>query len=298
MTKEKKRCPNGTRRNPKTKNCEKKDLVEPMADKKRCPNGTRRNPITKNCEKKKTTTIPTIQKKSTVTTYSKTVKKPLHKLEKKYTLKKKLGFGTNGQVFLANNEKGEQVAVKIGNPYIIKNQFSKLNILKTKNICKYFICPINYFEKNNKGHIVMDYLKNYMDLQEVIKHNYCISLETKKEIKNNLQTALKLLHNNHLIHSDIKPANIMVKVDHTKKEILSEARIIDIGGLLEKEPHMRLNTITRKYFDTSIVFPHIDSKTITNNDIFAKIYSFNLLKRLDNSALQKTFEKMNQLSSC
>ena len=77
-----KRCPNGTRRNPKTKECEKikkgplvlqeegerlPELVEPViiaapvveeADNvafiikvKRCPNGTRRNPKTKACEK-------------------------------------------------------------------------------------------------------------------------------------------------------------------------------------------------------------------------------------------------------
>jgi hypothetical protein len=40
-----KRCPNGTRKNKKTGNCEKKT-------KKRCPNGTRKNKKTGNCEKK------------------------------------------------------------------------------------------------------------------------------------------------------------------------------------------------------------------------------------------------------
>jgi hypothetical protein len=41
-----KRCPNGTRRDPKTKKC------VPKAKLKRCPNGTRRNPKTKKCEPK------------------------------------------------------------------------------------------------------------------------------------------------------------------------------------------------------------------------------------------------------
>ena len=301
MTKDKKRCPNGTRRNPKTNKCETKNLV---AVKKRCPNGTRRNPVTKICEKKNVHVPKTPKiapKKTTIaktTTVSKTKPKSSYTMKKKYTITKRLGAGGNGQVFLANNEKGEQVAIKIGKSYIIKNQFSKLNILKMKNICKYFICPINYYEKNYKGHVVMDYLKNYMDLSEVMKHHYCISLTNKQKIQNELQTALDLLHMNNLIHSDIKPANIMVKVDHYKKKVLPEARIIDIGGLLEKTPNMKVTTMTRKYFDTSIVFPHVDSKNVTNNDIFSKTYSFDLLKRLDNSALQKTFSEMNQLSSC
>ena len=65
----KKRCPNGTRRNTKTGNCEpKKDtkparnnlLVDipkniPISTKQKCPNGTRRNKKTGNCESKKDT---------------------------------------------------------------------------------------------------------------------------------------------------------------------------------------------------------------------------------------------------
>ena len=325
MTKDEKRCPNGTRRNPKTKKCEKKDLI---VVKKRCPNGTRRNRITKKCEKKdvhvpktpkpapkkttiattkpaaKKTTIATTKpapKKTTIaktTTVSKTKTKSSQPKNEKYTITKRLGAGSNGQVFLAKNEKDEQVAIKVGKSNVIKNQFSKLNILKKKNICKYFICPINYYEKDYKGHVVMDYLKNYMDLSEVMKHHYCISLADRRKIQYDLQKALHLLHRNNLIHSDIKPANIMVKVDHDKKKVLPEARIIDIGGLLEKSSMMTLFTITRKYFDTSIVFPHVNPMHITNNAIFSKIYSFDMLKKLDNSALQKTFVEMNQLSSC
>ena len=47
----KKRCPNGTRKNKKTGNCEKKTNV--INKEKRCPNGTRRNKKTGNCEKNK-----------------------------------------------------------------------------------------------------------------------------------------------------------------------------------------------------------------------------------------------------
>lgn len=55
------RCPKGTRKNPKTGNCEKsgakkaspkKASSKKASPKKRCPNGTRKNPKTGNCEKK------------------------------------------------------------------------------------------------------------------------------------------------------------------------------------------------------------------------------------------------------
>jgi hypothetical protein len=49
-----KRCPNGTRRNPKTLLCETKakPIAKQNAKMKRCPNGTRRNPKTLLCETK------------------------------------------------------------------------------------------------------------------------------------------------------------------------------------------------------------------------------------------------------
>jgi len=56
-----KRCPNGTRKNPKTGNCDPKNEVlkhpsiDPLTGRKRCPNGTHKNPKTGNCKSKNTT---------------------------------------------------------------------------------------------------------------------------------------------------------------------------------------------------------------------------------------------------
>ena len=44
-----KRCPNGSRRNKKTKQCVRKSA---MGKKKRCPKGSRRNKQTKECVRK------------------------------------------------------------------------------------------------------------------------------------------------------------------------------------------------------------------------------------------------------
>ena len=66
ILKKRKRCPNGTRRNPKTKLCEKaktkakKSTPKPVTKKtrKRCPNGTRKDPKTGNCVPKNKTKSP------------------------------------------------------------------------------------------------------------------------------------------------------------------------------------------------------------------------------------------------
>jgi hypothetical protein len=48
--KKRKRCPNGTRRNKKTGNCQSKSKSKIKTNTRRCPNGTRRNKKTGNCE--------------------------------------------------------------------------------------------------------------------------------------------------------------------------------------------------------------------------------------------------------
>ena len=55
-----KRCPNGTRKNKTSRNCESKS----QQVRKRCPNGTRKNKTSRNCEKKKSPAKKSPAKKS------------------------------------------------------------------------------------------------------------------------------------------------------------------------------------------------------------------------------------------
>ena len=189
---------------------------------KRCPRGTRRDKKTGECKKKES------QKQD------KQKRMPKKDGKVRYIVQKKLGSGASGQVFLAKDSHKNQYAIKEGKVCSMKKQSQLLHLLKYKNICNHFLCPIDYYEKGGKGHIVMQYLKNYIDLKEAIKEKYCISPKNFIKLKEKLKESLQLLHDNDLIHSDIKPANIMVEVHRGLNEILPNVRIIDVGGMIKK----------------------------------------------------------------
>jgi hypothetical protein len=226
------------------------------------------------------------------------------KFKNKYFMKRKLGTGSAGQVWLAKDKENQQYAVKKGWKNSLQKQNRILEVIKEKNLCQYFLCPIAFYEQIDKygdAYIVMDYLENYRSLYEAINKKYCISIKNRNELKVKLNTAIELLHNNNIVHSDIKPDNIMVRIDRNKKEILPDVRIIDLGGALEKISNgkkMKINTFSRKYFDFSISHPEIQHQYIPNSEVFAKEYTFQQLKRLDKSALQKTFNQIDQIILC
>ena len=85
---------------------------------------------------------------------------------------KKLGSGANGSILAGIPIKTNMLLR--GKVYSMKKQSQLLHLLKYKNICNHFLCPVDYYEKGGKGHIVMQYLKNYIDLKEAIKEKYCI----------------------------------------------------------------------------------------------------------------------------
>lgn len=268
---------------------------------KRCPRGTRSDKKTGECKKKDN------QKQDK--------QKPMPKKYGKvrYIVQKKLGSGASGQVFLAKDSHKNQYAIKEGKVYSMKKQSQLLHLLKYKNICEHFLCPVDYYEKNGKGHIVMQYLKNYIDLKEAIKEKYCISPKNFIKLKEKLKESLQLLHDNDLIHSDIKPANIMVEINigsNLLNEILPNVRIIDVGGMIKKSSdgkNMKINTYTPKYFDFSVLFPNVSPSIISDihkfpsqyshlrKYIFDKTYTFEDLAALDKSALRMTLEELESL---
>lgn len=305
MEKKLKRCPNGTLRNKKTGECKPKKIVKEKkvqkkqqdkskeAPKQKCPDKTRQNK--KAGESKATKIVETkkVQKQQQDRSIKETPKKPaMHII-------KKLGQGGIGQVFLLGDDKGNKYALKTGTANILSKQYSVLQTLKKKHICNHFLCPIGFRVKDNKGYIYMEYLENYIDLSDIIKGDYVINGNNLIQLRKNLHESLMLLHENNIVHSDIKPANIMVKVNPVTKEVLPEARIIDVGAAIKKTPNgknMKIHSFTRKYFDFSLVFPGLPVQKIPNLAVFSRNYTFDELKQLDSNALRKVFHEMEKIT--
>jgi serine/threonine protein kinase len=222
----------------------------------------------------------------------------------KFTIIKKLGSGATSTVYLIRDENNDNFVLKQGvenKKHLIQAQNTILQKLKQKNLCNYFVCPLMYIPRQNSADIVMSYLNNYMELGTALAQKYSITNKNKAIIKQKLEEGLNKLHEHKFIHSDIKPGNIMVKVDARKKKILNDAKIIDMGGVLEfgrKSSKKCIKMMTPAYTDFRILFPQ--EKVLTQQQLKLKYrknlheycFDFETLKQVDNKALEKTLDKI------
>jgi len=151
------------------------------------------------------------------------------KINQQHLIQKKIiGKGGYGVTRLVQDKKtGREFIQKEsthGDNENMKYQYDILKYLQKNKICqRFFICPVKIYEKNGNTLILFDYLKNFYILQDARFKNLIKAQKDKINISKNLIKAVRLLHRNKLVHTDIQPMNIMINPD-TK-----EVRIIDFG---------------------------------------------------------------------
>ncbi|CAD6190873.1 unnamed protein product [Caenorhabditis auriculariae] len=134
-----------------------------------------------------------------------------------YVLGRLIGEGSFAKVYKAtSSERNEVIAVKVLRPTSTSAPESDVNNLR--KLCHERI--VNYFsvvEKPNglrETHVLMEYMPD--DLAKFIKREG--SLGPKLTISYTVQIAegLEFLHSQSIIHHDIKPSNILLRVDAVK----------------------------------------------------------------------------------
>lgn len=188
-----------------------------------------------------------------------------HNLEKV----QKLGQGGCGVVSLYRSKKdGKEYVVKESKDTsneLIQKQYQNLKRLQEKNICNSFLCPVQLEKKGDKNILIMEYLKDYKSLYFIKSLGNDLTIKLCKK----LLEKVNLLHRNGFCHNDIKPLNIMIKLNGRE-----QVRLIDFGSMTFGNSNLYKVPMTQPY-----ISPYVKKKrqlqyvfsfqTLLKNDLWA-----------------------------
>jgi serine/threonine protein kinase len=152
----------------------------------------------------------------------------------KYDIRKQLGKGATGTVYLAvDTFSGKEVALKVIEPEVFKDpefgavyrsQFLNEASLAGKLRHPYIVAILDAVVLEDSGHIAME-LVSGGDLSQYVSADTLLPVADVMQIGFKCCGALAYAFNEGVIHRDIKPANIMI--DHG-----TEVKIADFGAAL------------------------------------------------------------------
>ena len=126
-------------------------------------------------------------------------------------------------------------------------------------------------------YLAIELLDNYMDVEDALYNNYTMTQAVFQQISFQLMTSISLLHANHFVHTDLKPANFMVQVDKNTGIIMPQIKIIDLGSLIQEKPN-----VNNYKFE---IVTHAYVKPTFQNNIFTRNFTFSEMKENDRYAI-------------
>jgi hypothetical protein len=196
-----------------------------------------------------------------------------HMVNQYYKIKQ-LGEGGFGTVFLAlDNKNGNTVVIKVmENTPSSKNEYT--DMLDVKSKChEFFPCVIERIENGKLAYIVMESSPEYKDMFEYILDGRIpamitgddgIEKQTVVNVFSNIVRAVQYLHSIDMVHSDLKPENVLVNIE------TGDIKIIDFGVAC-RGPHCQIAPNEFKgtpiYFDPELHRKLRRGLTLTTEDL-------------------------------
>lgn len=153
--------------------------------------------------------------------------------------------GSYGKVYKSDDEKLaiKKILSNIHDNNLIKNEINILDLINKKgghpNIIKYN----NYYIYDDNYYIITEYIKGNTLYDEILNKKFNTN-EIINLIKQ-LSLALLFLHNNNIIHCDIKPENIIIKKN-------LELKLIDFGSA-----NLNNNKVSHMNYTIAFVSPEV-----------------------------------------
>lgn len=170
-----------------------------------------------------------------------------------------IGGGQAGEVYRAKLRrsyleypKGSDLAVKVYRSWVLEQPGSQERIMRELLVGRSIDCPniikplCLIYGPNNVPALVMPFLqgRTLSDvLTQAINSHKLISVDTSIVILTGLANALRSLHQQNIIHRDVKPGNIMLLDDGTP--VLLDLGVIDVPSMANQNTTTKfLGTIT------------------------------------------------------
>jgi serine/threonine protein kinase len=164
-------------------------------------------------------------------------------IDKKYRLESKLGEGGMGSVFRARRLFIDDfVAVKFVRPEVLTNPEFRERFYQEAKVAARIKHPnvvtVYDFGETPDGmlYLVMEFLEG-MSLGELLKKKSALRLDHVIELGLQIGEALHCMHQNNVIHRDLKPDNIMLIQDGKGVEVV---KVVDFGVAKILEANARL----------------------------------------------------------
>jgi DNA-binding NarL/FixJ family response regulator len=171
-------------------------------------------------------------------------------LARRYEILGTLGSGGMGTVYRARDtELGEQVALKVVRPEIIRSDQSIVERLKSEIRLARKISHPNVVRAHDLGEwngtyfITMEYVEG-ITVADLLDRRGRLSVESTLAIGTQLAQALAVAHDAEIVHRDVKPANLLIDESGTLKVMdfgiafhTQRSRQITLGGFVVGTPH-------------------------------------------------------------